>query len=316
MITPIFVVGMRRSGTTWLGNQLSEHPRIAGIRHVEHMGIHESAYFSHVYGRYEDLHILSNFIEFVEVISACDYFRLAGVTKDHLYSLWPTSYEEVFRTVMDSYAKANGADFWVEKSPGHTYKLDLLSKIYPEAKFIGITRNIESVVKSSLGMYLSRQPEYAARRSYRWSLILSLSRSWHKHDKSMRKHLNTNLNFKMIRYEDMKTDRARVMNDICKFLDIEFDQQMLTESFPPNTSFKGGFSRDCHLDEQEKRYIKYASFYHGFFPLRVFLLRNSIKEFILRRYRGTNKRDLPKWFFKLYQQELLPCKYDKVDQNG
>ena len=56
MIKPIFIVGTNRSGTTWLANILSSHPKIAAIHHVNHhkfySGVIESFYFSHVYGRY------------------------------------------------------------------------------------------------------------------------------------------------------------------------------------------------------------------------------------------------------------------------
>jgi hypothetical protein len=109
MPTPIFVLGKHRSGTTWLANLLCQHPQIAGVQHARHHGIHESAFFSHVYGRYGDLAVWSRYAEFVEVVAASDYFRLAGATREFLYSLWPTSYEGVFRAVMDRFAAQRGA---------------------------------------------------------------------------------------------------------------------------------------------------------------------------------------------------------------
>ena len=101
MPTPLFILGKGRSGTTWLANQMCEHSLVIGVQHESHYGIHESAFFTQVYDRYQDLTIKSNYVEFVEVMSACDYFQLAGITKEFLYSFWPTSYEKVFREAMD-----------------------------------------------------------------------------------------------------------------------------------------------------------------------------------------------------------------------
>lgn len=120
MSTPIFVLGKHRSGTTWLANQLCQHSHIVGVQHEAHGGIHESAYFSTVYGRYGDLITKSNFIELVEVLAASDYFRLAGATKEYLYSLWPTTYQDLFKQAMDDLADRKGASHWLEKTPPHT----------------------------------------------------------------------------------------------------------------------------------------------------------------------------------------------------
>lgn len=71
MATPIFVLGWGRSGTAWLSNLLLEHPAIVGIQHEKHWGIHESAFFSVVEGRYRSLDNPANFIEARILISSC-----------------------------------------------------------------------------------------------------------------------------------------------------------------------------------------------------------------------------------------------------
>jgi len=114
MPTPLFVLGKQRSGTTWLGNLLLDHPSIAGVAHAAHRGIHESAFFSHVDGRYGDLSVRQNFIEFASVMAESDYFRLAEVSFKDIMSLHPDDYAGVFRTVMYCFARRRGARYWIE----------------------------------------------------------------------------------------------------------------------------------------------------------------------------------------------------------
>ena len=47
-VTPIFVVGSNRSGTTYISNILASSNLITAVQHEEHFGIHESSYFNHI----------------------------------------------------------------------------------------------------------------------------------------------------------------------------------------------------------------------------------------------------------------------------
>jgi len=141
MATPLFVVRKHRSGTTWLSNLLLDHEQIAGVQHRDHQGIHESAFFSHVHGRYGDLSVFSNFAEFASVFSQSDYCRLMEVSFGDIVQLYPSTYAGVFRTIMDRFAEKHGAHYWIEKSPMHTSRIREIGKGYPDAQFVGILRS-------------------------------------------------------------------------------------------------------------------------------------------------------------------------------
>ena len=87
MAYPIFVFDTQRSGTSWLANQLSQHPLIASVTvpvnnpYNLNPGIYESCFFSYLYGRYGDISHKPSYIEFWEVLSATDYFQIIGVEK-------------------------------------------------------------------------------------------------------------------------------------------------------------------------------------------------------------------------------------------
>ena len=287
MPTPIFVLGKHRSGTTWLANQLYQHPLIAGVAHERHEGIHESAYFSAVCNRYGDLTERNNFMEFVEVISACDYFQLAGATKDFLYSLWPTTYEDVFRAVMDTFANSRGATYWVEKSPAHTPLVDQLAATYPDAKFISITRNIEAIIASTLAGQLSHSGNDISRRHLIAATILRCV----FYDKTLQSFAARSERMLTVRYEALRDDLSPSLRSICTFLELPFDSRMCDQAFMPNSSF-GKVKRSQILTEGEKKMISGLHRLLQLVPLNVLTL--------IYRARKQKRQSLPWWFFKLH----------------
>ncbi|MHA1284992.1 MAG: sulfotransferase family protein [Promethearchaeota archaeon] len=150
MSKPIFVVRPHRSGTTWIANILCQHSKIVGVQADEHHGIHESAFFSSVENYFGDLRNDNNFIIFVESFGSSDYFRLTGLNKDFLYNNRPKTYAGAFRLIMDTFAKKQRAEYWLEKTPAHTLYLNKIAKYFPNAKFVGITRDVIDVLRSAV----------------------------------------------------------------------------------------------------------------------------------------------------------------------
>ena len=289
MPTPIFALGKHRSGTTWLGNQLCQHPLIAGVTHERHKGIHESAYFCSIYNRYGNLGIKANYMEFVEVIGASDYFRLAGISKEFLYSLFPTTYEEVFRIAMDNYAAKQGAAFWVEKSPAHTLEVELLATLYPDAKFIAIIRDLESVTASTLYHTEPGAPDAPSRQRHLISTVLN----WTHYNKVIKTFHAKSDRMLLLRYKALRSDLKSVMQQICAFLEVDFDPAMCKQTFVPNSSFQTQ-KRDKALSVTEKKQVKLISGLANLIPLNVI-------NYLYEKARRNKRQSLPWWFFKLHE---------------
>jgi hypothetical protein len=297
-IEPLFVLGKQRSGTTWLANQLCEHPLVAGVRHEDHRGIHASHYLSTVRYRYGDLKNKANFIEFVEVMSASSTFRFMDVNKDFLYSLWPVSYEGLFRTVMELHAQKQGARYWLEKTNEHTPLVRDIAQKYPDAKFVGVVRNVEDVVQSTLGRYSTMEWKKAG--------IVKNVFSWTRFNKAMLDFANASDRIHIVRYEDLKGNTQATMMAICTFLDLEFDEVMLKQAYPSNTTFHGGRERQNILSSSDKRLVKWAARVSGYLPSTVLNWRNVYT-------RGSQKKALPEWFFSAHP--LVQTNQAKSDRN-
>jgi len=305
MPIPIFVLGKHRSGTTWLANQLCEHSLVAGIRHEKHFGMLESAYFRCVYNRYGDLAVKNNFIAFVEVMSASDYFRLTGVTKEFLYSLWPTAYEDFLRAVMDNYAVRQGAAYWVEKSPSHSVMVDWLAEIYPDAKFISIFRDVEAVVASAIALRASREPEFADNAWLRQRGIIRTVLSWIYYNKTLKAFGPRSERMLTIRYETLRADPPNTLQGVCSFLDLPFEPHMCDQIYVPNTSFRNKTERSQALSDGEKRLVRFTQRLFDLIPLWALALMDRMRRRIKKR------RSLPSWFFS-----LLPFPEDNGQSAG
>lgn len=151
-ITPVFILGSARSGTTWLANLLESHADIAATACVEHHGIHESHLFDHT--RYcfpEEL----TCTEFIQKYKDEDYFKLLGLDKKS-FCEEKTSRETVFewfRQLMCEYALKNGAAFWMEKTPKHVIYYDEILATYSDALFVTIERGFRKTILSNLTKY-------------------------------------------------------------------------------------------------------------------------------------------------------------------
>lgn len=295
MPNPIFVLGKHRSGTTWLANSLCQHPQIVGAAHESHYGIHESGFFSYVYDRYGDLTCKNNYTEFVEVMCASDYFNLTGVTKEFLYRLWPTSYEDCFRAIMDDYATRKGARYWLEKSPSHTLLTDQLAIFYPDATFVSIVRDVKSVVVSSLVLRNSKHESVVPNSivSNYFAISTSVLR-WIFYKKSLESLRKKSDRVTVVDYSSMHADRAGVLHLICDFLDLPFDPIMIEDSaFAPNTSFRTGIDRDQALSDNQSRFVALLEQVFALIPFSVLRFLHLGK----KRLKG--RPDLPEWFFSL-----------------
>src|SRR5690606_4469547 len=75
-ITPIFIIGASRNGTTSLVNLVNTLPDVAKIEHELHHGSHEAKLYG-FYKYYKDLNSIDKYIDFLYHYSSEDYFQLA-----------------------------------------------------------------------------------------------------------------------------------------------------------------------------------------------------------------------------------------------
>lgn len=249
-INPIFVVGMNRGGTTWLGNLLCSHSKIVTAEHELHWGIKESKILQN-YRYWGDLSDEAAYRNFIELFSSSDYFKLVEGNKNYFYENKVSCFYNFFLNMMNQFALKRKSCYWVTKlDPQFFYYptelerfLSLVSERYTAPKFIGIIREFKGVLESTLALSESRNLF-----SGPWRNLLIMRRaisetvSYSTYTEKIRVLLSSH-NGLLINFEELKSNKMYVTKVIAEYLGINYENSMNEERYPRNSSFHGIKSR-------------------------------------------------------------------------
>jgi hypothetical protein len=243
---PVFIIGKHRSGTSWLGNLLAEHPEIYGVQNPDRHGIWESLYFTHVAEvfRNVDTETEAGFANWVDFMSRTNYVLFSPLTETELCMIGPGPFEVLFRRFMQWASQAEGASMWIEKSPPHTLVASHIADAFPAAQFLAITRNFDDWLRSSVkhskrtGRLPSDRPlpriyliaKLVAERSLYEAAIDSLKEKYR--DRVLH-----------ISYEDLRYQHSETKKRIFSFLGTGPLEERLSSKYEPNSSFNSRESR-------------------------------------------------------------------------
>jgi hypothetical protein len=214
---PIFVVGAARSGTTWVYDILTAHPKVAG------------AYETWLFTMNQGVGSLFGPAHFPS--------RHSGLGRSY-------SREVVLREVRQFTARLLalrlGADhrFLVEKSPSHVMTMPLIQEIYPEARFIHVLRDGRDVCVSVRQAARSWAPRW--RESFGRSVYTS---AWAWKQTIRRTRLDgPGLGEALleIRFEDLKADPIAGIARLFDHCRIPWERELL-DQIAAETDFEANF---------------------------------------------------------------------------
>lgn len=218
-ITPFFIIGSGRSGTTLLRSVVMAHSLI-NIPPESIGRIPNSVKKFYRYGglAWEDLVnvILGEFSSF-------DNFPLWEIdlepTRKILYDLDPSerSLAKIIDQIYQAHISAHKpeAKYWGDKSPFNTLRLKWIDRVFPNARYINLIRDGRDVVSSYLKAGILPSVEVACER---WNKSLEYAEEFIEQGNTER--------IKTVHYESFVKDPEGVTRELCDFLGIEFEEQM------------------------------------------------------------------------------------------
>ncbi|KST64262.1 sulfotransferase family protein [Mastigocoleus testarum] len=212
----IFLIGCPRSGTTLLQSFLAAHSQVASFP--------ESKFFQRLIypgSMRTRLGIASkraksNLKQFLHDIDREEMQNIFPA-----YTLFIRQYTRSFVRLLDTLTIQEGKNCWLEKTPAHIQRIEYIEKLVPDSKFIHIIRHGQDVV-ASLYDVSHKYPEIwhgawnMDKCVQRWINDLQISSQYsHK-----RNHL-------LISYDSLIENPQTILEKICNFIDIPFEESML-----------------------------------------------------------------------------------------
>ncbi len=207
--SPLFIVGMPRSGTTLLASMLSNHPAIASAGELATLGdlLAELPKF------------MPGGVAYPEAVRS-----LTAAAAEHITA----GYERRLRRDVDS-----TVPHVVDKNPLNFRHVGLIAWLFPQARIIHCTRHPAATCLSN---YFQRFPLHLD-----FSFDLRNIGHFYREYTRLMDHWRQFPSLKMteVAYEDMILDTERTASRLLDFLDLPFDEQCLathTNRFPVETA--------------------------------------------------------------------------------
>lgn len=214
----IFVGGMPRSGTSLMRNILGSHPDVAMF--FGELPLWRELAAAHV-GR--SLARAADRDALIRDLVTHPRMQRAGMTLDGdelaaaLAGEPAVSLGTVFAHALRQYARREGKPRWGVKDPRNEFHADQILAELPAARVVHMLRDPRDVLASQRAMWGSRAQH-----------IVSTTHDWRRSAALARRHQAVHRGaYAVVRYEDLVTDPARVVRDLCRTLDLDYHPAML-----------------------------------------------------------------------------------------
>ncbi|HEX5002561.1 MAG TPA: sulfotransferase [Bacteroidia bacterium] len=230
---PVFITGTGRSGTTILGKVLSVHPEIGFLN--------EPKAIWHLANPADDL--IGNYTD-----TPGNYFLSTDdVTPDNSH---------LVKAIYSTYLKLSGTHVILDKYPEMIFRTDYINKLFLNPRFIFLHRNPWDTIRSTAqwsAVHGNDQNDWWGRNQRKWRLLTEqvvskdtslaehqqvISAFTSQHDKAATEWIVT-MNkavesmklfpdrFIRIGYENLTDHPEESLNNICRFIGVNSNQQMI-----------------------------------------------------------------------------------------
>jgi len=231
----IFIFSLPRSGSTILEKILSNHSDITS---------NGETWILFNFIQNEDLKQYSNFSH--KSLRKANEINLNNAKKSKKYY---SDLNFFLTNIYQQISENKSSVYFLDKTPRYYYIIDEIAKVFPESKFIFLTRNPINVLISSLQVWgkggYSKFYSYSNDYNYGPKMLAHAIKKYGK-------------NTVTISYSDLTNDPEESLRRIMLYLGLNFDKNILNiAGQKPNSSFgdpnsKNGFLNIQKIDEEQK----------------------------------------------------------------
>ena len=234
---PVFIIGGSRTGSEMLKTMLSAGP---DLDFVDELFLFCPRWLHKDLATNIDQHVGSldaadartRLLDFLYSGQAYGWFwsvvseQLDRTLLEKALSTAPLSLRNLLTAVMSVHAEMRGKPRCGAKFPAHYSYTPRLMEWYPDCKLIHTTREPKAVYASQSSKYISDTTPVIERAwmKMRQFVHINLQVTW---TASLHRQLRDHPNYRLVRYEDVVLEPEKSVQDICRFLEIDFVPDML-----------------------------------------------------------------------------------------
>jgi len=204
----VFIVGVGRSGTSLLQSMLNAHSKISFIP--------ETHFLRKYVFKSSTVVDVKNIDSIIETLNNDDFLR-AKIPAIEIVEIG-MGYVDIYDALLDVYLKRKGKEIIGDKDPRNIDFLSQLNTFYPEGKVVHMIRDPRDVVLSRT------KADWSKGRSFYLHAYMYITQIQRGRRLGKEKY---GINYTEIFYEDLISDPVKVLNELCYFLNVNFEEKML-----------------------------------------------------------------------------------------
>jgi hypothetical protein len=203
------IVGAPRSGTTLLRMMIDAHPAVAIPP--------ETGFLPALADLDPGAATCRTAVDIITGFHTWPDFHLDPAALRAALDRRPLAPADAAREFYRLYAERFGKPRWGDKTPSYDIRMDRVASLLPEARFIHLIRDGRDVMVSVRSLWF-RPGDTVEACAHDWAARLARTRALGSH---VRRYLE-------IRYEALVVSPEQTLREICAFLDLTFEPQMLS----------------------------------------------------------------------------------------
>jgi hypothetical protein len=236
LLKPIYIIGNSRSGTTLMANILGKNEDIFCFKELHFFEQHFS-YKDELLSRRAAIQLVSKLLNYQRTKYGLfkhreneSYGKDAKRIVNSIFDS-PLTSLNAYKAFLKYETEYNNCIYPCEQTPRYVFYVKTIKSIMPEAKFIHMVRDPRAVLLSQknkwkIDRYGKKLPKAEVMRMWFNYHPILISKIWNKVESEIKKYDTDSMVMK-IKFEELLHNPEHVLKKICKFLDIEYTDELL-----------------------------------------------------------------------------------------